>query len=111
MGAVAARGADALYPTSDNPRDEDPRAILEDVLAGVATVPGAAERAEVRVDRRQAIESALQAAEEGDVVAVAGKGHETTQTTGDRVEPFDDRAVCREVLLHLDGPGRARCLS
>jgi UDP-N-acetylmuramoyl-L-alanyl-D-glutamate--2,6-diaminopimelate ligase len=57
----------------------------------------------VEIDRRQAIETALAAARPGDVVVVAGKGHETTQTVGDEVRPFDDRAVVREVLREMAG--------
>ncbi len=96
MGAVAAALADRVVVTSDNPRSEDPAAIISDVIGGVA----AGDRAKVVVepDRRAAIATALDQAGADDVVVVAGKGHETTQTIGDRVLPFDDRVVVRELL-------------
>lgn len=94
MGEVAARLADQVVVTSDNPRSEDPSAIIDAVLAGIQ------DRSQVTVepDRRAAIDVALRRAHDGDVVVIAGKGHETTQTTGDVVVPFDDRAVARELL-------------
>ncbi|HEX2041616.1 MAG TPA: UDP-N-acetylmuramoyl-L-alanyl-D-glutamate--2,6-diaminopimelate ligase [Acidimicrobiales bacterium] len=94
MGDVATRLADLAVLTSDNPRSEDPGAIIEAVRKG-------ARRPEVLVvepDRRAAIALALDNARPGDVVVVAGKGHETTQVTGASVEPFDDRAVVRAEL-------------
>ena len=97
MGAVAARLADHVVVTSDNPRSEDPAAIISDVIDGVA----AADRGKVTVepDRRAAIALALGEAGAADVVVVAGKGHETTQTIGDQVLPFDDRVGrVRELL-------------
>ncbi len=101
MGAAAARGADLAWITNDNPRGEDPAAIAAQVLAGAAgAAPGAVA---VELDRRAAIGAALAAARPGDAVLVAGKGHETTQTTGDRVEPFDDRRVAREWLAGRSG--------
>jgi UDP-N-acetylmuramoyl-L-alanyl-D-glutamate--2,6-diaminopimelate ligase len=96
MGAVAAALADRVVVTSDNPRSEDPAAILSAVVGGVAAADR--ERVVVEPDRRAAIAAALAEAGAGDVVVVAGKGHETTQTIGDRVLPFDDRAVVRELL-------------
>lgn len=93
MGEVAARDADRAWVTSDNPRSEDPAAIARDILAGAPHGKLALE-----LDRRAAIAAALAAAGEGDVVLIAGKGHETTQTIGDRVLPFDDRQVARELL-------------
>ncbi len=93
MGAIAARLADAAWVTNDNPRTEDPAAIAAAVVAGA---PGAGLR--TVLDRRAAIAAALGEAREGDVVLVAGKGHETTQTIGGQVLPFDDRAVARELL-------------
>jgi UDP-N-acetylmuramoyl-L-alanyl-D-glutamate--2,6-diaminopimelate ligase len=82
--------------TTDNPRSEPPLAIIDDVLHGMLP----AERAEVAVepDRRAAIALALETARPGDLVLIAGKGHETTQTIGDEVLDFDDRAVVRELL-------------
>jgi UDP-N-acetylmuramoyl-L-alanyl-D-glutamate--2,6-diaminopimelate ligase len=95
MGAAAA-AADLAVITSDNPRSEDPAAIIREVLAGTA-----GGRAEVRVeaDRRLAIRGALQAASAGDVVLILGKGHETGQQFADRTLPFDDREVAREEAL------------
>jgi UDP-N-acetylmuramoyl-L-alanyl-D-glutamate--2,6-diaminopimelate ligase len=105
MAAVASRSADVVVVTSDNPRSEDPRAIVEDVRAGlVPTVAGGA-RALVEVDRRAAIALALGEAGPGDLVLLAGKGHETTQDLGGRVVPFDDRVVAAE-LLGGSAPGR-----
>jgi UDP-N-acetylmuramoyl-L-alanyl-D-glutamate--2,6-diaminopimelate ligase len=94
MGAVAARLADAVVITSDNPRSEDPAAIISDVLAGIADQ----RHVVVEADRRRAIATAVVAARPGDVVVVAGKGHETVQVIGDREYPFDDRVVVREEL-------------
>ena len=99
MGEVVARLADDLYVTSDNPRGEDPRAILDDILEGMPNEVRS--RACALVDRREAIEAACREAGGGDVVLVAGKGHETTQTIGEQVLPFDDRHVAREVLWTL----------
>ena len=90
MGAAAARFADRLVVTSDNPRSEDPNAIIAQIVAGI---PADADFS-VEPDRRAAIFRALAEAAEGDVVVVCGKGHETTQTIGDQVLPFDDRKVC-----------------
>jgi UDP-N-acetylmuramoyl-L-alanyl-D-glutamate--2,6-diaminopimelate ligase len=93
MGAVAARFADRLYVTSDNPRGEDPQSIADAIVGGI----GSSKRV-VELDRRRAIERAVAEASPGDVVLVAGKGHETYQIVGDRVLPFDDAAIAREVL-------------
>ncbi|MEO6836692.1 MAG: UDP-N-acetylmuramoyl-L-alanyl-D-glutamate--2,6-diaminopimelate ligase [Candidatus Tumulicola sp.] len=93
MGAAAARFADRLFVTSDNPRTEDPAAIAEEIVAGIGG------RAHVvELDRRRAIERAVASAREGDAVLVAGKGHETYQIVGDRVLDFDDAAVARGAL-------------
>jgi len=91
MGAVAAAGADVVVLTSDNSRGEEPRAIAAEVLAGVPRDGGAA--FEVELDRGLAIERAVAVAGPGDVVLVAGKGHEQVIEVGDRRIPFDDRAV------------------
>lgn len=92
MGSVASDLADDVVLTSDNPRSEDPAAIIAAVKFGI-TGP-----VTVEADRRRAIEGALAAAGEGDVVVIAGKGHETTQTIGATVTAFDDRVVAREWL-------------
>ena len=94
MGQAAARQADVVIITSDNPRSEDPAAIAEAVAAGTTGHPDV----RIELDRRAAIELAVDGARPGDVIVVAGKGHETTQTVGDQVVPFDDRLVAREVL-------------
>jgi UDP-N-acetylmuramoyl-L-alanyl-D-glutamate--2,6-diaminopimelate ligase len=96
MGAAAAAGADRVVVTSDNPRSEDPLAIIDAVVAGVREHDR--QRLVVEPDRRAAITLAIRSAGAGDVVVVAGKGHETTQTIGDVVHEFDDRVVAREVL-------------
>jgi UDP-N-acetylmuramoyl-L-alanyl-D-glutamate--2,6-diaminopimelate ligase len=96
MGAVAARGADLVVVTSDNPRSESPGAIIDAVVAGVPS--DLRERVTVESDRAAAIAVAVDTATDGDVVVVAGKGHETTQTVGDRVLEFDDREVVRSLL-------------
>lgn len=87
MGAAAGAGSDQVFLTSDNPRSEDPLAILAQVRAGTPGAPV------VEPDRAAAIHAAIDAARPGDVVLIAGKGHETTQTIGTTVLPFDDRAV------------------
>ncbi len=92
MGEVCSRLADRLVVTSDNPRSEDPMAIIGAILRGA----GGAERVTVEPDRRRAIRFALAGAEAGDTVVVAGKGHETTQEIGGVRHEFDDRKVCRE---------------
>ena len=96
MGEVAARLADVAVVTSDNPRGEDATAIISEVISGMPRARSA--RTEREPDRRAAIALALAEAAPGDVVLVAGKGHETTQTIGDRVLAFDDRAVARALL-------------
>jgi UDP-N-acetylmuramoyl-L-alanyl-D-glutamate--2,6-diaminopimelate ligase len=95
MGRIAAELADVAIVTSDNPRSEDPAAIIDEVVAGA---PG---RLEVEPDRRMAIERALEEAAAGDVVVIAGKGHEQGQEVAGRVLPFDDREVARETLRAL----------
>jgi len=95
MGEIAAAGADLLVVTDDNPRSEDPAAIRAAILAG--TAGAGAEVLEIG-DRRAAIAEAIRRAGPGDVVLVAGKGHETGQEIAGVVHPFDDRAVAREEL-------------
>jgi UDP-N-acetylmuramoyl-L-alanyl-D-glutamate--2,6-diaminopimelate ligase len=103
MGAAAARLADVAVLTSDNPRSEDPLAILDAMREGVATVP-AGERGDVVVepDRRAAIGLAVARAGAGDTVVVAGKGHEQGQYVGDRVQPFDDRVVLQDAIGDME---------
>jgi len=99
MGAAVAERADLLYVTSDNPRTEEPQAILDEILKGIPAARGADVLQDT--DRRAAIGAALAAARGGDIVLIAGKGHETTQTMGEQVLPFDDREVARELLWTL----------
>jgi UDP-N-acetylmuramoyl-L-alanyl-D-glutamate--2,6-diaminopimelate ligase len=92
MGEIARRLADHVVVTSDNPRSEDPEAIIAEILAGTGDVPRF-------VDRREAIAETIASAQPGDVVVIAGKGHEQGQEfAGGHKVPFDDRAVAREVL-------------
>jgi UDP-N-acetylmuramoyl-L-alanyl-D-glutamate--2,6-diaminopimelate ligase len=95
MGRIAAEHADVAIVTSDNPRSEDPGAIIEEIVAGGSP------QLEVEPDRRRAIERALAEARDGDVVVIAGKGHEQGQEIGRRKLPFDDREVAREALRRL----------
>jgi UDP-N-acetylmuramoyl-L-alanyl-D-glutamate--2,6-diaminopimelate ligase len=95
MGEIAARGADVLIVTDDNPRSEDPATIRRAILDGTAA--GRAEVVEIG-DRRQAIAEAVHRANAGDVVLIAGKGHESGQEVGGVLHPFDDRIVAREEL-------------
>jgi UDP-N-acetylmuramoyl-L-alanyl-D-glutamate--2,6-diaminopimelate ligase len=103
MGAAAAAGADLAVFTADNPRSEDPAEILAGMLEGVADRVSV----EVEPDRRAAIERVIGRAQPGDVVVVAGKGHEQGQEIAGQVIPFDDRVVAREALAALapDGAG------
>jgi UDP-N-acetylmuramoyl-L-alanyl-D-glutamate--2,6-diaminopimelate ligase len=112
MGGIAALLADLPVLTSDNPRTEDPIAIIAEIEAGLAAEgltrldapPANGDRGYlVEPDRRRAIEIALRAAREGDTVIIAGKGHEDYQLVGSRVLSFDDRAVVREIAASLEG--------
>jgi UDP-N-acetylmuramoyl-L-alanyl-D-glutamate--2,6-diaminopimelate ligase len=108
MGAAATELADVAIFTNDNPRSEDPLGILAEMLAGAVTVP-ARDRGHVIIepDRAAAIGLAITRATKGDVVLVAGKGHERGQYTGSSVIPFDDREVTAEALARrLAAPGR-----
>jgi UDP-N-acetylmuramyl-tripeptide synthetase len=98
MGAIAARLADRAWITSDNPRSEDPDAIVAEVAAGATRVAGGPERSARLADRRSAIAAGLAWAGPGDTVVIAGKGHETYQIVGADVLPFDDREVARRLL-------------
>jgi UDP-N-acetylmuramoyl-L-alanyl-D-glutamate--2,6-diaminopimelate ligase len=101
MGMVAARLSDAVVITSDNPRSEDPLAIIEEIRRGIPAGEAASDRAPdviAVVDRAAAIEKAVAMARPGDLVLIAGKGHEKTQHIGDRVLAFDDADVSRAAL-------------
>ena len=99
MGRAAEKGADRVVVTSDNPRSEPPESIIDEILAGMVQ-PG---DALVVPDRREAIRQAFGLAQAGDLVLLAGKGHESTQTIGDRKEPFDDRAESLALLQEETG--------
>jgi UDP-N-acetylmuramoyl-L-alanyl-D-glutamate--2,6-diaminopimelate ligase len=94
MGRIAATLSDVAIVTSDNPRSEDPLAIIEEVVAGAPEL-------EIEPDRRSAIARAIESAREGDVVLIAGKGNEQGQEVAGTVHPFDDRDVARELLRAL----------
>jgi len=99
MGKAAARYSDFCIITSDNPRNEEPEAIIEDILSGLKEI--SFENYRVVVDRRQAITEALNLAEKGDIVIIAGKGHETYQEIKGKKYPFDDKQVAEEILSSL----------
>ena len=100
MGAVAARLSDLVVVTSDNPRSEDPDRIIDEIRRGIDSSTTAATGPPHLgiTDRRTAIERAIDEAEPGDAVVIAGKGHETYQVVGDERRPFDDRLVARAAL-------------
>lgn len=102
MGAIASSLAESVVVTSDNPRSEDPQVIIAEILEGIGAE--ARSRVEVEPDRRRAIALALRDARAGDVVVIAGKGHEKGQIVGDTRVPFDDRDVAREVLQEIRSP-------
>src|SRR5439155_2039573 len=95
MGRLASELADVAFVTTDNPRSEDPLAIIDEVLAGVSG------EVEVEPDRREAIARAVEGAREGDVVLIAGRGAEPAQEVAGKRLPFDDRDVAREALRRL----------
>jgi UDP-N-acetylmuramoyl-L-alanyl-D-glutamate--2,6-diaminopimelate ligase len=97
MGRELESGADVVIITSDNPRTEDPEAIIADMLAGLASPADAL----VEPDRRRAIEKAVEMAAPGDVVMILGKGHESGQEFADKTVPFDDRDVARHAIHQL----------
>ncbi len=102
MGAAAARLADQVIITSEDPRGEDPMKIARDITAGVGSGPGAPSRKlEIILDRRDAIEHILRSAQPGDTVLLAGKGHETSIITAERVLPWDEAGVTREILASM----------
>jgi UDP-N-acetylmuramyl tripeptide synthase len=95
MGRIASQLADVVIVTTDNPRSEDPQAIIDAILAG------AVGEVEVEPDRAAAIARAIESAHEGDVVLIAGKGAEQGQEFADRTIPFDDREAARDALRTL----------
>jgi UDP-N-acetylmuramoyl-L-alanyl-D-glutamate--2,6-diaminopimelate ligase len=100
MGEEATANADLTVLTTDNPRSEEPEAIVEEIVPGAILGGGAYL---VELDRRAAIRRAVEMASPGDAVVIAGKGHEPGQTFRDRTVPFDDREVAREALLEVGG--------
>jgi UDP-N-acetylmuramoyl-L-alanyl-D-glutamate--2,6-diaminopimelate ligase len=98
MGRAAAEGSDLVVLTSDNPRGEDPMAIISEALAGVRET---ATECIIEPDRAAAIELAIRAARAGDIVLIAGKGHEKVQILRDRTIPFDDVEVAAKVLKEI----------
>jgi UDP-N-acetylmuramoyl-L-alanyl-D-glutamate--2,6-diaminopimelate ligase len=115
MGYAAASGSDIVVVTSDNPRSEDPAAIIEAILPGVRRALGGGDagglpegRCHVVPGRREAIRRALGLAQPGDCVVIAGKGHETYQILGERTVPFDDRQAARDILRTPAEPDRGR---
>jgi UDP-N-acetylmuramoyl-L-alanyl-D-glutamate--2,6-diaminopimelate ligase len=100
MGRAACAGSDLVYATSDNPRSEDPSAILNDIA------PGLGPNARIVVERAEAIREALAAARPGDLVLIAGKGHETGQVVGETTLPFDDRIEAARAARELAGASR-----
>ena len=101
MGAVAGRLSDLILITSDNPRSEDPERIIEEIRRGITpdTRRDAHQRTLAIADRRRAISKAIELARPGDLVLIAGKGHEKYQVVADQVLVFDDVAVAREALI------------
>jgi UDP-N-acetylmuramoyl-L-alanyl-D-glutamate--2,6-diaminopimelate ligase len=95
MGEAAGRGSDFVVLTSDNPRSEDPRAIINDALVGLQK---SGVKYSVEPDRRKAIALAIGEARPGDIVLLAGKGHEKVQVTREGSHPFDDAEVARDAL-------------
>ncbi len=112
MGRIAAQLADVAIVTSDNPRSEEPTAIIEEILSGIrdpgSKIQNRRARIEVEPDRRKAISRVLELAQPGDVVLIAGKGHEPYQEIHGVKHPFDDRVVAREALRNLQAPREER---
>lgn len=98
MGGAVARHAHQFWITDDNPRTEDPKAIVADIVQGIPEAVQADGRYSIVHSRQAAIAEAIESATEEDVILIAGKGHETTQQYGTEVHPFDDRVVARQVL-------------
>ena len=107
MGAMAARLSDLVVVTSDNPRSEDPGRIIDEVRLGISSAASATGPPHLGInDRGAAIQRAIDEAEPGDMVVIAGKGHETHQVVGDKRRPFDDRLVARAALARRRGRSR-----
>ncbi len=100
MAAAAEAGADLAFITVDNAREEDPRLICQEIIAGFQSH----EKVVLELDRKQAIQRAIEEAREDDIVLIAGKGHECFQMIGSQKTPFDDREAAREVLRRLRTP-------
>jgi len=107
MGRVSAQYSDVVIVTSDNPRTEDPHAIISEIMPGVEVGLREAGRGQsvIQADRRAAIEEAVWMAEPGDLVLIAGKGHEDSQIIGATKHPFDDRVVAREAIAGRSSHG------
>lgn len=103
MGKIASEYSDVCVITSDNPRYEEPGAIIQDILKGITNM----EQVMVHVDRKSAIESAIKLAEKGDVILIAGKGNEDYQIIGDETFSFDDRLIAKTILENLSNIKRA----
>lgn len=110
MGVVAGRLSDVILITSDNPRSEDPARIIEEIQRGITpdTKKVGTQRVLAIVDRREAIEEAVRSAAPGDLVLVAGKGHEKYQVIGTQTLPFDDVEVAQTALAHRRAPQGAK---
>ena len=102
MAAVAGELADQIIVTSDNPRTEDPQQIIDDVLSGFSVDQRT--KVVIQLDRFDAIRTAIERADDGDIILIAGKGHEDYQIVGDTKLSFDDREVAREILTDLGFP-------
>jgi UDP-N-acetylmuramoyl-L-alanyl-D-glutamate--2,6-diaminopimelate ligase len=98
MGETAGRLSDVVVLTSDNPRSEDPLLIINDAMVGLQRTSA---KALIEPDRWRGIEIAIEQARPGDIVLVAGKGHEAVQVFKDKTVPFDDREAVRNVLRHF----------
>ena len=99
MGRIAQKYSDLAIITSDNPRYEEPSEIIKDILIGIDKNK---ENYIVTVDRKDAIKEAIQRAKEGDIVLIAGKGHENYQIIKDEIVEFDDKLVAKEILNNID---------
>jgi len=104
MAKAAAQGSDFVIITSDNPRSEDPLSIIHDAVAGIRDT---SVNYVLEPDRRRAIQLAVRMAKPGDIVLIAGKGHEKTQTTREGVFPFDDVEVAKQALVAAEAANSA----